>query len=432
MLEKFNKISFFLKSKYFSHKSDFVKNSIHLTGGTFGSQIILIIASPLLTRLFDSDEFGLLAVFTSLASVLSIVMTGRYEMAILLPKKNSEFKALLSFLVILMLTVTLFVYIIGAILDYNLNLKVILGESYNIRYLIPILGFLLASIQVLNYSSIRSNNISTVNKSKISQSISYVLTAFLLIQFHQSSFTLIISNIIAASVCTIILLTENELFSGRKLTSSTLKEIKTVALEYKKMIFFNMPNGLIDTMRLFSFNALITMFYSSSILGFYALGYRLIQVPVNIVGSGISQSAFKTLADSNDNQKYLFILSTIKNLFVISIIPFLLAYSLAPIAFEILFGENWIESGYFVRILTPWMWLNFLASPISSYYLIIQKQEISLALSTLYFITPISIILLFKDEDFTQVLTYISYGMSIVQILFIIITLIISKNRTNK
>lgn len=234
---------------------------------------------------------------------------------------------------------------------------------------------------------------------------------------------------IAASVCIVILLTKNEISTGRRLTLSSLRIIKIVAREYKKMIFYNMPNGLIDTMRIFSLNALITMFYSSSTLGFYALGYRLIQVPVNIVGSGISQSAFKTLADLNDNQKYSFIISTIKNLFMISIIPFLLAYSFAPLIFKILFGENWMESGYFVRIIAPWMWLNFIASPISSYYLVIQKQEISLALSTLYFIMPISIILLLKNEDFTQVLTYISIGMSSVQILFIVLTVIISKNR---
>ena len=70
--------------------SKFSKNSLLLIGGTAISQLIPIGISPLLTRIYTPKEFGVLALFVSIAKIISVFSTGRYEPAIVLPKKDKE------------------------------------------------------------------------------------------------------------------------------------------------------------------------------------------------------------------------------------------------------------------------------------------------------------------------------------------------------
>jgi len=66
-------------------KSDFKKNVLTLMAGTTIAQAIPIAISPILTRLYTPEEFGLFALFLAIVSIFGVVATMRYEMAIVQP-----------------------------------------------------------------------------------------------------------------------------------------------------------------------------------------------------------------------------------------------------------------------------------------------------------------------------------------------------------
>jgi len=79
----------------------FLKNVSTLALGTIISQLLLFLSSPILTRLFSATDFGILALFNSIAVVAAILTTGRYEFAVGLPesdKKASKVVGLIVFL----------------------------------------------------------------------------------------------------------------------------------------------------------------------------------------------------------------------------------------------------------------------------------------------------------------------------------------------
>ena len=77
--------------------------------GTGIAQVLPFLATPLLTRLFKEEEFALYTSFFAIASIFAVAVGGKYQMAIVLPKKDSDANKLL----------TLSVYItIGHILWY--------------------------------------------------------------------------------------------------------------------------------------------------------------------------------------------------------------------------------------------------------------------------------------------------------------------------
>ena len=71
-------------------KSEFSRNVLTLMTGTTIAQAIPIAISPILTRIYTPEDFGMFALYMSVASILSVVATGRYELAIMLPKKDED------------------------------------------------------------------------------------------------------------------------------------------------------------------------------------------------------------------------------------------------------------------------------------------------------------------------------------------------------
>ena len=52
--------------------------------------MLTVLAAPLLTRLYSSEDFGLLSVYTSLLALIGVISSLRYELAIPLPEDDGE------------------------------------------------------------------------------------------------------------------------------------------------------------------------------------------------------------------------------------------------------------------------------------------------------------------------------------------------------
>ena len=64
--------------------------------GTGLAQAIPIAISPILTRLYTPEEFGIFALYIAITAILTILVTGRYELAIMLPKEDEDAVNILS------------------------------------------------------------------------------------------------------------------------------------------------------------------------------------------------------------------------------------------------------------------------------------------------------------------------------------------------
>ncbi|MBK6912262.1 MAG: oligosaccharide flippase family protein [Ignavibacteriales bacterium] len=158
-----------LKLKF--NKSQFSKNFLTLFSGSVIAQIIPLIASPFIARLFPPSEFGLLAIFAAIESFLLIFSSMQYELAIMLPEDDSEAFHLL----ILSLLITLIVTIISAltILIFNYKIAILLNspELAGWLFLIPIEILILGSFKSLNVWASRYKKYRRISFRQITQSI---------------------------------------------------------------------------------------------------------------------------------------------------------------------------------------------------------------------------------------------------------------------
>ena len=71
-------------------ESEFGRNVLTLMTGTTIAQAIPVAITPILTRLYTPEDFGLLAVFVAFSTILGSISSGRYELAIMLPENDED------------------------------------------------------------------------------------------------------------------------------------------------------------------------------------------------------------------------------------------------------------------------------------------------------------------------------------------------------
>ena len=82
-----------------------------LTSGITVAQAIPILLQPFLRRLFTPAEFGAYAIFLSIIEIIVSIGTLRYEMAIVLPRKDATAANLFGLSVIISLAINALVFL---------------------------------------------------------------------------------------------------------------------------------------------------------------------------------------------------------------------------------------------------------------------------------------------------------------------------------
>lgn len=409
----------------FKAKNEFARNVLTLMMGTTIAQAIPIAISPILTRIYSPKDFGLFALFMSITSFISVSATARYELAILLPKSEEEAINIVSlsmiFAILISLISLLVIFIFkDKIVDFFNN-----HDISNWLYLIPLSVLLTGFYQSFNYWTNRKKNYKRLASNRVIQTTS-TASANLLIGILSKFNGLILGQIIGQAIVTFML--------GKKIWQEDVNALKVVSTNmqitqlktYKKFPLLNLPNAIVDGIRLVGIDTLITKFFTSSILGQYYLAFRMLQAPMSIIGSSFSQVFIQKIASVNKREINLIVRKFISLSLLVTIPIFSLIYFLAPSIFKIIFGKEWIVAGKIASVLCPWIALNFISSPISNVYIVLNKQEYMLIFAILYMILPLSIIYYFHNLGIITVLSYLSIMMSVLLIGFITLAYIIT------
>src|SRR5262245_3026619 len=79
-----------------SKRGSFGADVLRLVTGTVLAQGITLLFSPLMTRLYAPEAFGVWAVFSSITTIIGVVACLRYEVTIMLPEDEEEGASLLG------------------------------------------------------------------------------------------------------------------------------------------------------------------------------------------------------------------------------------------------------------------------------------------------------------------------------------------------
>lgn len=361
----------------FAASGGFTRHVITVAGGVATAQAITVICSPIITRLYSPSDFGLLATFMSLFGILGVLTTLRYEYAIPVVKDDeSAFHILVLCLMLtiaMALLVSLTIPLFGAPLAHVITHD---GRLLNYIWFLPIglLGF--GFYTTLNYWIIRSRAFRTLTVSKVFQSASSVVMQIGLGLGRLGALGLILGYI-ASQTCGIETLARSAWRDARELMPSvSLRRVWSIAREYYRYPLFTTWGSLLNTASVQVPVLLLSAGFGAAVTGYYSLGLRILQMPMIMLSNSVAQ-VYLSRAEEAVREKRLDVLTekVIERLMTVSLFFFLAFALVAPHLFGIIFGKPWVRAGEYARLLTPWLFIVFVGSPISTLIFVLERQS---------------------------------------------------------
>lgn len=365
-------------------ENSFLINIITLISGTAISQGILFAATPFLTRLYTPEDFGYFSLYAAIVAVITSVASWKYELAIMLPKKERDAQAVLFLSIITTIISTALVFLLIVIFK-NFIIKHITNEIETFIWIVP-LGILISGLyQVFISFSSRNKYFKSVSISRISQSGGAVA-----IQAGAKGFSLFSQGLIWGKVtgdflALVVILYRHIKNQTIHLKEVSRKDIRSNAIKYKD---FPKYQSLAQFLNSLSQNVpffLLTTLYNPEIAGFYMLTSRILFVPTALIGRSTREVYYQKASEMFGEGKSIkdLYVKTTAGLAKLGIIPFIIVGIFAQQLFSVFLGSEWLPSGIFAQLIIAWSFLGFVNPPSTMTIYIMGLQRFSLKYESL-------------------------------------------------
>ncbi len=413
-------------------KNEFVRNVATLLSGVTIAQAILLAITPILSRLYSEEAFGIYFLFTSVIIILKIIANLRLELAIMLPARDKDaVNVFVLSLIFNLLINSVFFILIIFFKDFINNLF----NEKNLGiylYFVPLATFFVALTESLIYWNNRKKHYKNISASKISKAF-FQGSWNLIFGFLDLTFMGLIPAYIFSFISTSIVLlikSTKEIFSLQKYVS--LRRMLFLLKKYKDIPRFNTFINL--TVNLSNEIPVLMMsnFFGPVVVGLYGMANKLIATPSDLVSRSVGQVFFQEASEKYGKNEQISSLlkKTLINLLKIGLIIFIPALIFSPFLKYIL-GQQWAMTGIFAMIIIPYLFSKFLFVPISSIYTVLNKQrQISIFFLFNFISRVLAIFIAYKltHNALIVVISYSAIGMSF-YILMIFYLLKVSKNQ---
>lgn len=371
-------------------ESRFSKDVLTLVSGTTIALIITTLASPIITRLYGPEAFGLVALFTSITGILGVIVCLRYELAIVLPKSDEEAANIFGLCMLLVVLVS--IAIIPPLIIFQQPIMSFLNAPQlgQFFWLIPPTLMISGTFLALNYWNTRTKQFKRLSIARISSSVSSTGTqlgaGFL---GYTTGGVLIYANIFGQTLSTSVLglqIMRDHLSFFKH--SISWKGMVEVFRRYSNFPKYDVWSALINTISWQVPVLLLSSFFSTTIVGYYSLGMMMVTLPMSLIGGSIAQVFFQRAAIAQHEGSLSLIFEDAYTFLIkISLFPLLLLAFIGQYLFVFIFGPSWGQAGYYIQILSVWAVFFFISSPISAILTITGKQKTGLILSSINLIT---------------------------------------------
>lgn len=400
-----------------------------LMGGSLIAQIFTVLCSPVLTRLFSPEALGVYSLVTGAVTMFGSIMSFRYELCIVSEKEEEKVYSLIKLSVLICVILSMVIFG-GYCLYFSLvkNHKAFISLSI----ITALLVFLYGVINIATAYNNRQQQYQLITKTYVkrvfAQNACNVVAGLLKCGPIGLSFSHLIGYLAGVlGQIKPMLLVKDRIFSASK------KQMVDVFRENRKQALLSTPATFANGMSYTLINYFIEALFSTAIVGYYSISYRVLGLPITIISGNISK-VFLEKASKEYNQKGNFVSSFRTTMFfsILMAIPIgITLYCFAPWACEVFFGEGWEIAGIYIRILTPMFMLRFVAGGVNTSAIIVDKQQIDFGIQA-SFVIGLCIILgigKYTNCSVEQFLTMISILFSIIYVIYILLFYYCAKNK---
>jgi O-antigen/teichoic acid export membrane protein len=374
--------------------SGFARDTGVLMAGTATAQVLIVAASPILTRLYQPEHLGMLGLVLSVSSVLGPLACWRYEQAIILP---AEDKAAAPILRLALLTTGVMVLVsVVVVVSTGPWLAVTFGRPAvrDWLWVIPALLSLAGLYQALRLSLSRSRRYGSIALGRVARvGVSTGAQIGVGWLIAPGAAGLVGGYLLGMALETLVLLgAAKQLIAAGLGAGGGARELRLLALRYRKFPLFAVPGALSNVLALELPTLLLAAVFTPTDVGFYWLSNRLLIMPAALVGETTGIVFSQRLAAMRAHGQSGAALTTrlFTFLVVLALLPMGALLAVAPGLFGLVFGPAWSEAGRYAQALVPAQLMLFATLPLTQAFFVYEKQELGLVWNAAFLVVSVA------------------------------------------
>lgn len=329
----------------------FLQNVIKLTSGNAVAQLVVLLCAPIITRLYTPADFGILSFLAGISGVLVLLATLRFDLALMLPSRDSSAWQLLALGRRTSLIVVAFTF--TTLLLFEDQVIAICGPKTYDQMLIWLPVFVLSTshLSLISSWAMRRKAFGDISKAVVTSSVvsnSCKIGAGIA---GLGGWFLMCATFLQQVIQTLYLSLQlrQTIPKKGKENAGYLNLVK----RYRSFPIWRTPQDIMAAMAANSPSVLLALYFGVQTVGFYILAYRVTFLPVSLIKDSFQKVFYQKLAELHASGLNLY-LTVLKATLVLglSCIPvalFLLFFGES--LFALVFGSEWLLAGTYSKYL---------------------------------------------------------------------------------
>lgn len=351
-----------------------------LAGSAGLGQVILLIATPLLSRLYTPDQFAVFSVFSALGAVLVVLPAIRLELCV--PIEPDEALARRTATAALQSAIVFSLLGTFAILALSPIIVAKFSDNWGVSgwvWLLPLAASSTAALAVMNQWAVRVRAYRAISARNISRNLVMAVLQ-LLIGLVWDSAGGLIAGFIAANVvaCVSMFISLHLNFSDVLLGFREWSSIVAKWWRFSvRMVFSGFLNLAGVQLPIVAFAS----FYTAGDTGQLAMAQRVLALPIAVIGMAVGQvflADFSSTVRAGRDGHRIFVTSTLR-LFAVGVLVVVGAVFLGPVLIPLLLGPQWGLAGEYIAVMSVGIAAQLIASPLSQVLIVLELLHIQIA-----------------------------------------------------
>jgi len=364
-------------------RSSFIKNVAVLASGTAAGQAIIVLASPILSRLYDPTAFGVMSVVLAVSAPIAMMASFKYELAIVLAKDKEEASNLFILAGALVFATSLATLLVMAFIDDWLAYEMEQPDAAPLMLWVPALVLFQGLFNVAIFWANRRKDYIWTSLAMVGRSVSTVAVQIALGLVDYGAKGLIFGRVFGMALATVILggqTLKNEWRSV--LRSFDFARMKKLAREHDHFPKYNTPREGILAVSSGVPTFFLAILFTPAAAGLYWFTVRLLEVPTTLIGIAVQRVFFERASRAlhGGERIYPLLMQATGVLAGLGFVPAVIIVMFGPWLFATVFGEEWRGAGVYASWLVLWWFSSFCNVASSALIPVFRLQPVFLAI----------------------------------------------------
>lgn len=352
-----------------------------MSSGAMINVILSLGLTPIVTRLYSKEEWGVFTLFASTVTTLSVLSTLLLPSGFVIPKFKKEFLTLLKICLIWLIGFVVFILMVITLFKDIVLMYLKIEKLEAVIYLVPFAVFISGISNMLVNWNVREKLFSINASSNVASGVTIKSTQIISKSlFDFGYFGLIGSNFLASFIQGAILFQTTSIKYLKYLSSIGRDDMILILKKFKKYPIYLMPGNFINTLGRGLPVFFFAPVYGLEVTGAFGLAVSITGIPYNVLGNSISPVFLQRaneLYQSDFTQLKNFTKVFHSKMLIAGSLIFGVSFAFSDIIFPLYLGEKWKLAGQMAQILSVYLVVMLVTSPLQRIYRVVRKEQLS-------------------------------------------------------